>query len=106
MGRYRLQDRSCLVFLYDAAFIMILLAVAMSRVPSREWLSSSVVVFFLGLLALACQPATEELLRGQDVGKTTTAALGCAALWCCFAVRQTWLDLRKSPNPRRRRRQQ
>ena len=92
------------MFPFNAAFVMVLVAIAMARVPRREWLSSFVVIFLLGLLAIACQRPGEAILRGQPVGNVQTVLVACAAVWCCFAVRQAWLDLRSPPNPRRRRR--
>jgi hypothetical protein len=90
------------LFLWNAAFVMILLAVAFSRVPQREWLSSAVAVFGITLTAIACQPHVEALLRGKDIGLVADGAL----LWFFFvtalAPKTIYSDLRNPPFPARK----
>ena len=45
------------MFPWNATFILVTMMVAMSRLPERQWLSSTVISFILGFGAMAAQPA-------------------------------------------------
>lgn len=86
------------MFPINAAFVMILLAVAMAWVPPREWFSSAIVVFTISLVAVACQPEIEGILRGGDINKLGLIGLIWVIGICGFAIRTTWRDFRKPPD--------
>lgn len=83
------------MFWVNCVFVLTLLAVVFARVPQREWLSSSVVVFGLGLIALAAQLYIEDLLQGEPIGVVARLCLLWFFLLCGYSARRMWLDLKE-----------
>lgn len=92
------------MLLFNAAFVMFLLALSFRRVPQREQLSSATVCFALVLMAVAAQPGTEALLRDQQVGIVEKGAIAWFGALCAFCMHRAWEDLKKAVAARRARR--
>lgn len=84
------------MFPFNAAFVMALLALGMARVKHREWLSTAVVVFVLGLAAIALQGTVERFGTGGELGKVETVALVWFTVACVLAGRTIWRDRRRT----------
>ena len=85
------------MFAINSLFVMSLIALAMRRLPKREWFSSLVVIFVLGLCAIACQDSIEGLLRGVDIGTGPMIGVFSVLLTSCIGVKAAWDDLFSSP---------
>lgn len=81
------------MFWVDCIFVLALLAVVFARMPQREWLSSAVVVFGLGLIARAVQSGIDELLADQELGILARLGMLWFFLLCGYSARRMWLDL-------------
>jgi hypothetical protein len=91
------------MFPWNAAFVMTMLAVALVRVRRREWFSSSVVVFALGLMAIGVQRVVLSLLRGDSGGVALTAT-AVPLFWFCalcgWSAKRSWEDFRAAAGAR------
>jgi hypothetical protein len=94
------------MFAWNAAFVITLLFVAMARVRRREWFSSSVVVFALGLMAIGVQRILLSLIHGDSNGLALTAT-AVPLFWffalCSWSAKKTWEDFRTALARRRAR---
>ena len=84
----------------NATFVMCLLALVLVRVPQREWLSSAIAAFVLGLVGEAAGHAALDIAQGGFFGRLEALALVAVGVIGAGSVRRAWGDILSPPDRR------
>ena len=88
------------MFSFNAAFVIGMLSLMLSRVPPREWLSLAVAVFGLGFAAIAVQPWIAAVLDGGRVGRAQAVLAGMCVSGCAYCAFLACRDIASPPDRR------
>jgi uncharacterized membrane protein len=80
-------------FAIEFVYIIILQFISFKFNPSREWMSSSIAIFSLGIVVSIVTPSITEVLF-QDTRPVVVAALCTVAIIVFYCILLWWEDVR------------